>query len=298
MSIKIKMKMNTKMNIKKIPLLVFLSFLWTASCSNGLIGFIYDRVDNFAFNKIDSYFDLNDAQELMLHSQINQLHSWHRTNELQNYADILRYYSRSSEDALTASEYYNIVQSFKQRRDVLMEKIIPVTVNFLYTLSPEQIEHLQKKLQEENEKEKKETPQERAKKQYRLLRNVYSYLTGGLQTSQLTKLKSLTEKFSEQSKLNEVAERKFIEQRQQDFVTLLNEHGKNKQQLEKTLRYWMLPFEKSFPPYFQKISQGYENFMKNLLISMDNSLSDSQRQYMRKKINSLAEDIEAIAASQ
>jgi hypothetical protein len=116
------------------------------------IGFFYDYADWYIMYKIDSYFDINDAQEDFLDPKIDQLHAWHRREEIPRVITFLTQVKIEVQNGFSEKNLPWIESEYKQMRDRVNQKIADDIATFLATLSNDQIDYFENKLEEDNKR--------------------------------------------------------------------------------------------------------------------------------------------------
>ena len=112
-----------------------------ASCSaidSGALDVAYEHADWLLQKMSTRYVALDENQTTALRARLNRLHTWHRTQELPMYADLLdqaaeRVARRVSKDDITW-----MIRSFEERRRVGAAAVSRELAPLLLTLSPSQ----------------------------------------------------------------------------------------------------------------------------------------------------------------
>lgn len=110
--------------------------------------------------QLDHYFDLTAKQDDWVEDRMRMHLEWHRKEELPRYKRFLIDVQNSARDGLTMSELDEGYARIDQKRMRTLKRLIPDSASFLATVSPEQINTLEKRMIEENEEmmEEMESP--------------------------------------------------------------------------------------------------------------------------------------------
>ncbi|MES2661661.1 MAG: DUF6279 family lipoprotein [Pseudomonadota bacterium] len=145
-------------------LLIFLSACLIISC--GLVKTAYNNAPALTAWWLDDYFDFTAAQNAKLKPALQDLHDWHRKNELPHYVALLNeIQSDFSQDKLTADKTCQRIDAIKSNAHALQVKAIPIIVEMAGTLSDKQLQYFQEKLEKRTEKWKADWWQENTEDQ-------------------------------------------------------------------------------------------------------------------------------------
>ena len=133
-------------------LLLMLSL--AAACS--VAKFTYSIADSFALRELDDYFDLNSSQKEATKADLESMLAWHRNQELPVYAEILRELSADIRQPATSARVNYYYEQMLAARTRALDYLEEPAINFVARLGPEQSEHFQMRLAEEEEEWLKE----------------------------------------------------------------------------------------------------------------------------------------------
>jgi hypothetical protein len=145
------------------PFLLLLIAMTMASCS--LVKTAYNNAPALIAWRLDDYFSFNDAQKTKLKLALQDVHAWHRQNELPRYVSLLNTIHDDLSHDVTAQTACQRIESIKSNLQTLQIKMIPMIVEIAGTLSDKQLQHLQKKLEKRNQEWKEEWWQETTEEQ-------------------------------------------------------------------------------------------------------------------------------------
>jgi len=140
------------------PFLLLLITMTMASCS--LVKTAYNNAPALIAWRLDDYFSFNDAQKTKLKLALQDVHAWHRQNELPRYVSLLNTIHDDLSHDVTAQTACQRIESIKSNLQTLQIKMIPMIVEIAGTLSDKQLQHFQKKLEKRNQEWKEEWWQE------------------------------------------------------------------------------------------------------------------------------------------
>jgi hypothetical protein len=157
--------MQTRMpRLKKIFIFFSGLLFFITGCNTGKM--FYDYGDELVSWQLDHYFDLTSQQEEWIEERMKLHLEWHRKEELPRYMRFLIDVQNSARDGLTMSELDEGYARIDQKRMRTLNRLIPDAASFLATVSPEQINTLEKRMIEENEdmKEELDSPEKHSRK--------------------------------------------------------------------------------------------------------------------------------------
>ena len=105
---------------------------------------------------VDDYFDLTGSQKTDFQQRFARFHEWHRGEQLPEYAQFMRTARSRAQDGLTSGEVLWFVDGIRTRYRVMARQAAPDAAAMLATLTPAQIENLQRRWEKDNRKYVKE----------------------------------------------------------------------------------------------------------------------------------------------
>lgn len=140
--------MNRALNLVRIICALALA-LAVAGCSTVKIG--YDNLPTLAHWWLDSYFDFTSAQAPRAREELARVHQWHRTTELPRWVEWLRQAEHLVHGDLTAAQACTLLEGGRQRLQALADHVEPALADFALALTPEQLSHLARRFEKNNE---------------------------------------------------------------------------------------------------------------------------------------------------
>lgn len=120
------------------------SLLLLAGCSMVRIG--YSQAPLLTHWWADGYFDLNAEQSRRLKESLDVWFDWHRRTQLPDYANLLAKGQRDVMGPLTREAMCTWRDEVQKRIDPVIEQTAPALASLALTLTPEQLQHFEKRL--------------------------------------------------------------------------------------------------------------------------------------------------------
>jgi hypothetical protein len=125
--------------------------LLLAACSSLKLGYKY--ADTLLVYSLDSYLDLDDAQENLAREGVSELLAWHRSTQLQAYAGFLDDTERKVGNGRVGSDdVLAFQQAMNEKLMRVGEQAAPELARLALTLTPAQVDRLADKLAEDGAK--------------------------------------------------------------------------------------------------------------------------------------------------
>jgi len=166
--------------------------LLLASCSAVRLG--YNQLPDLTYWWLDSYIDTADAQTPRLRREIDALHQWHRASELPEYAHLLQKMQRLAPGPISPEQACALFSEVRGRFDVLSARVENHTLWLAQSLTPAQLEHMERKYAKSNsewqDKWLRGSPAERQQRSLKLAVERYETLYGTLDAAQTQLLRA------------------------------------------------------------------------------------------------------------
>lgn len=130
-------------------LLTLVLSLLLGACSMVRMG--YDQMPTITYWWLDSYLDFTDNQEAQVKNDLREIHQWHRTAQLPEYADILAAIGARTPDNADPAAACNDIDKVLAGLDVLAAHVAPYLARLARQLSQDQLTHLRKTFAEHDE---------------------------------------------------------------------------------------------------------------------------------------------------
>lgn len=129
--------------------LALLLVLALAGCSS--LSLAYNQLPFLGGLWIDSYLDLDSAQQARMKDRLRAWQTWHRKEELPQWVGLLRQAGTALDDGvMTADELLALERAGRASAERCLQHAAPLAAPVLAELRPEQWQHLQKKIDEKN----------------------------------------------------------------------------------------------------------------------------------------------------
>jgi LPS sulfotransferase NodH len=139
---------------------IFILTLAVSIMSCSVVKTAYNNAPALIAWRLDDYFDFSAAQKAKLKPALQELHAWHRKNELPLYVSLLDEIHDDLSHNMSAQTACQRIASIKLNVQTLQTKIIPIIVDVADTLSDKQLQYFEKKLEKRNREWKEEWWQE------------------------------------------------------------------------------------------------------------------------------------------
>lgn len=141
---------------RRLALVLFA--LLFAACSTIKVG--YNNADTLLLHALDRYVTLTDEQEQMVRRRLESLMAWHRATQLGDYAAFIQQTRNRLDGEVTPAEVLGFNEGLNARLAALGERAAPDAAALALTLTPAQIEQIERKLLDDNVKARKDSARE------------------------------------------------------------------------------------------------------------------------------------------
>lgn len=135
--------------LRIIGLLLGLAALGLLQACSG-VRLAYNNAPELVYWWVDGYTDLDQAQSLALREDLARLQRWHRGAELPRVADLLQRVGQLAPADTTAQRMCALYGDVRSRLDALASEAERGAATLALTLTPQQIAHIQGKLDKNN----------------------------------------------------------------------------------------------------------------------------------------------------
>lgn len=253
--------------------------------------FAYNQADTVASWMVNDYFDLDGAQKTEFQQRFERFHGWHRRVQLPEYAQFMRTARTRMQGELTREDVLWFIEGLRERVRLAGRQAAPEAAALLASLTPAQIEHLQRKLERSNRKyasERKlsgsleERYDEEAK---RVVKQIEQWLAP-LNREQEARVKALV-RAAPAMHQQHYADRL---RRQKALFELLKHRGEDRERFTQRVTEWMVHWERGRPPEYRKELQASWERRADMLAEIHRTFTPEQRNASLQRINTYAED--------
>jgi hypothetical protein len=240
------------------------------------------------------YFDLHGEQSDQLKAQLARFHAWHRREELPRYAALFGDAAVRLQKGLAREDVAWAIVSVRARYRVTVEQGADEFAPVAATFRADNLEALERKLADNNEKFAKEFLSGDAAKQTRAR---VKRLTGWFEEwlgSVTPEQEALIQRFAQaQPQMNQIRldDRR---RRQQEFVQLLRAHRKDPD-LAARMRDYFVNWERDRGPEHRRQAREWEDRLVSLIVEVDRTLTPRQRSHVVQRFEFFAEEARILA---
>ena len=278
--------------------LAVLALVLLPACSAIKLG--YQQLPTLSYWWLDSTVSFNASQTTTTKQALEQLHQWHRSEELPAYADLLQRVQALSAGPVQTEQVCRVWAEVQIRLDVLMREAVAQAAPVAMALGPRQLSHIARRWERQNEEWEKEwllgSASERLERRLDKTLERYRSFYGELTAAQISLVKAQLA----QSPWTAEWGRQDRQRRQQDLLSALQGISQNKlsqteaqAQLWGVWQRWLKPPEAEQRAVVQSLSQrACEN-----LAQLHNAASPEQRQQATRRLRAYERDIQDLVNS-
>jgi hypothetical protein len=259
-----------------------------SSCN--LLNIGYGHLDTYAAWTADEYFDLDAQQKLEFHARFDRLHEWHRYEQLPDYAAFLTTVKARVQKGLTREDALWIAESLQARYRALVKRGAVDAAALLMTVTPAQLEALQRKWEKDNRRfVRKYNLEDGANEQRRaaakhVLARIRDW-TGGLSDEQERRIAVMV---AEMPAIHRLRHEDRL-RRQREFLHLMTQRG-DRMPFTETLPSWLLNWEEGRNPEFDRLWKQWLPKQADLYVAVDRMLTPNQREHVMRRLQNYADD--------
>jgi hypothetical protein len=256
----------------------------------------YNQADTAAGWMADDYFDLNGNQKTEFQERFARFHAWHRSEQLPDYAEFMRAARGRVQDGLTSDEVLWFVDGIRTRYRTMARHGVPDAAALLATLSPAQIENMQRKWEKDNRKYVKEhklngTLEERQEYEAKRIAKHFKEWLAPLNSEQEQRVLAAVRE------MPDLGRERYEERlrRQKAFLEVLAHRNEDRQQFESRLADWLTNWDRTRTPEYKKRYEASWRQRAELFASLERSLTAEQRNSSLQRMASYADDFTQLA---
>jgi hypothetical protein len=265
-----------------------------SACSFTRFG--YNQADVAAAWMVDDYFDLTAEQKQDFQKRFDRFYAWHRSEQLPEYAVFMRTARTKVQQGIQREDVLWFVDGMRGRFRTAAQKAAPEAAAFLATLTPAQIETLQRKWDKDNKKYVKEhkvngTADERAEVETRRVLKTFKEWLTPLNSEQEQRVATLVRE------LPPIYEFRYAERlrRQKDFLALLAQRGEDPQRFTTRVTEYLVRWDKGRTADEQKRLDAWWAKRAEIFVALDKTLTPDQRTASLARMNGYIEDFTQLA---
>lgn len=144
-------KFNTQEPLsQRFRVLCLLAVMAVLTACSG-IKLAYNQGDTLLYWWLDAYVDLDSEQAPEVKQDIKELFKWHRQTQLKDYVHILGTAQRQLAGNPTKADLDADYREILSRTELLAQKALPELTDLALSIKPEQLAHIEKKFDKNNE---------------------------------------------------------------------------------------------------------------------------------------------------
>jgi hypothetical protein len=268
----------------------------------------YNQIPSLAYWWLDGYVDLNATQTPQVEQDLSHWLDWHRRAQLPTYASLLVQAQAQAQEPVTAGQMCSWSGEVVQQMDAAFEQFVPALARLAVSLSPGQINHLERQFAKANQKAADQylqgTAPERTKASAKRLEDRAVTFLGKLSEAQRERIqRSVVE--APLTPALWLEERK---NRQQDILRVLrrvqtiaaapgaSEKTKALDEAQASVRALAVNFQRSPREPYRLLQQRSLEHQCQLAADLVNMTTPAQRQTLVGKLKGWEEDARALTA--
>ena len=286
--------MRNRFRAARVGLALVLVALVATACSFTKFG--YNQADTLAAWTVDNYFDLEPHQKADFSKRFERFYAWHRTEQLPEYAQFFRTAQGRVQKGIAREDVLWFVDGLRARVRTAGRHAAPDTAAFLATLTPAQVENLQKKWEKDNRKYFKEnkvngTPDERAEVEAKKLVKTFKECLTPLNSEQEARVLTMVRELPpiDQFRYNERL------RRQKEFLALLQHRNEDRERFTARVSEWLTQWDKGRSAEDHKRLDAWWQKRAEIFVALDKSLTQEQRTASVQRMQTYIEDFTQLA---
>jgi len=267
-------------------ILRFLALALVLAASGGctMMRLGYSHLDTFAVSMADDYFELDQLQKHDFNARFDRLHDWHRREQLPEYASFLKEANARLQKGATREDVVWLLDGLDERYRNIVRRGADDAAALLMTVTPEQLEVLQRRWERDNAKFVSEhrlsrnLEQQRAARAKRTVSQIEEW-TGDLATEQEQKIVAI----SNRPPSIERARHEDRLRRQREFLKLM-ELRSSREAFTSRLRQWLLNWEDGRTPEQAKLFREAREKRVEIYLTAARMLTPGQRAHLGNRV--------------
>jgi hypothetical protein len=165
------------------------------ACSAARIG--YNNGETISYWWLNSYVDFEGEQKPWVKAHIDELFAWHRKTQLQQYVKLISHLQRVDLSKITKADLLADYEEGRKSVNAITDRAAPEFAELALSLTPEQIDNIEKKLEKNNDKFRKDylrgSVQDKQDFRYKRMMKQAEYWFGDFSHEQQQKLRALSD---------------------------------------------------------------------------------------------------------
>ena len=259
----------------------------------------YSQAADLAYWWLDGYADFDAEQTRRIREALAQWFDWHRKTQLPDYAQLLARAQTEVRGDTTASRVCEWQGELVKRANVAWEQALPAAAEWALSVTPQQIQHLERRYAKANDEFRDDYLQDdaRERNEATIKRTVEraESLYGRLDDAQRARVAAAMARSPFDPELW-LAERKLRQQGALQLLRKLSAEGAGRAQAEAALRVYAEHIGRSPREAYRRYSERLAEFNCVFGASLHNSSSPAQRRAAAGKLSGWEGDLRALVA--
>jgi len=259
----------------------------------------YNTAPDVTYWWLDGYADFNEAQAPRVREGIAQWFAWHRRTQLPAYANLLARAQSDVPGNATPEQTCNWWAEIRERLDTSFERAVPTIAELALTLTPQQIQHIERRYAKANQEFREEflqgDPPQRLRESIKRAIERAEFFYGRLDDAQRERVAKLVEQSPFDAEAW-IAERM---RRQQDALQTLRRllgTGAGSDDAQAALRAYFERMNRSPRAEYRRYADRLSQFNCAFAATLHNATSAAQRQAAAQKLKGWENDLRSLAA--
>lgn len=274
--------------IRRLAAVLLLALL--VGCS--AVEFAYNNADTFLRWQAGRYLDLGDAQAEEFNARLAAFLAWHRAQALPKYARLAEEAGARLARGVSHSDLVWGYDAIRQQSGEGLRRAGAELGDFLDRLSPAQIENLERRFAQDNQKFAREslegTPEERRSRRLKRIVHALGDWLGELSDAQRERVRQ----FSDSAPLNGELRDRERRRRQAELLAMLRARESGRR-----LADWTAQWDRGREPAFAAANRAFMDGFFAMLVDLERTLNARQRQIAIARLREHARDFDMLAAA-
>jgi Family of unknown function (DUF6279) len=261
-----------------------------AGCS--ALEFAYKNADSYLRWQAGRYLDLKNSQAEEFNARVGAFLVWHRAEALPQYARLAGEAGKRLERGASLADMVWSYDAIRQQAREGLRRASAETGDFLDRLTPAQIEYLEQRLAEDNQKFAREwlegTPGEQRERRLKRLTHTLEDWLGELSGAQRERVRQ----FNDSAPLNGEMRDRERRRRQAELLAMLRAR-----ESARRLPDWAAEWDRGREPAFVRANREFTDGLLALLADLERDLSPRQRAVAVARLREYARDFQLLAAA-
>ena len=293
--------------VSKLGRIIGLALLLLTLGACSLVRLTYEQAPNLAYWWLDGYVDVSGEQSPKVRDAMERWFAWHRRTQLPEYVALLARAQREVTEPTTAAALCAWTGETEKQLDAALEGAVPAAAELMLTLTPEQLQHIERRFAKGNEETRADflqaDPTERKAAALKRTVERFENLYGRLGDAQRERLAGLLAKSSFDAE-RWLAERRLRQRELLQTLATVSSAGRSGgdraaavQQAQAGARLLIERTTRSPRTDYRAYQQRLLQDNCALVATMHNAMSAAQRQSARAKLKGWEEDLRSLMAA-